>query len=131
RPRRARDGPVLDQIEEPSVDPQVASELRMERGSDQVLLAREDDPVLVPGLRCALAPRSQDRGRSDEDAVERRLEALDLEVGLERLPLAAEGIPIDSHVHQPEEFRPGLVRLDARVLRSEEHTSELQSLAYL
>src|SRR5207249_1996486 len=122
RPRRARDGPVLDQIEEPPVDPQIASELRMERGPDQVLLAREDDSVLVPGLRRAVAPRPQDRGRSDEDAMEWRLEALDLEVGLERFPLAAEGIPVDGHVHQPEEFRPGLVRLEARVLCEEDAT---------
>src|SRR2546428_11918682 len=76
----------LHEIEEPPVDAQIAAEFRMERGRDQVALSREDDPILVTGERRALAPGPQDGGRPNEDAVERRVEAIDDEGRLERLP---------------------------------------------
>src|SRR5439155_13771875 len=89
-PRRPRDRVVLDEIQEPTMNPQVPAELGVERGPDEVALSREDDPVLVPRERCAIAPRPQDRRGADEDAVERRVEPCHLKVSLERLAMAPE-----------------------------------------
>src|SRR5438132_3296717 len=92
----------------------------MKGGADQVSMTGEDDSILVPRQRRAIAPGPQDRGRPDEDAMERLLHALDLEVRLERLPLSTERVPVDGHVHEAEQPRLRLVRLDPRVLREED-----------
>src|SRR2546430_8317337 len=67
--------------------------------------SREDDPILVTGERHALAPGAQDGGGPNEDAVERRVEAIDDEVRLERLPLPPERVAVDRHVHEAEQDR--------------------------
>src|SRR5712692_6301490 len=85
------------------MDPQVPAQLRMECGRDQMSLAGQDDSVLVPRDRRASAPRPKDCRCADEDAVERGVESGDLEVGLERLALAAERVAVYGHVHEPEE----------------------------
>src|SRR5437016_5247001 len=110
----------LHEIEEPPVDAQIAAEFRMERGRDQVALSREDDPILVTGERRARAPGPQDGGGPNEDAVERRVEAIDDEVRLERLPLPPERVAVDRHVHEAEQLRLRFVGLDPRVLREED-----------
>src|SRR5881396_1428675 len=92
----------------------------MEGGPDQVSLTGEDDSILVPRQRRAIAPGPQDRGCSDEDAMERLLHALDLEVRLERLSLSPERVPVDGHVHEAEQPRLRLVGLDPCVLREED-----------
>src|SRR2546421_504435 len=70
----------LHEIEEPPVDAQIAAEFRMERGRDQVALSREDDPILVTGERRARAPGEQDGGGPEGDAVERRVQAIYVDV---------------------------------------------------
>src|SRR5712692_3786425 len=102
------------------MDPQVPAQLRMECGRDQMSLAGQDDSVLVPRDRRASAPRPEDRRRTDEDAVERGVESGDLEVGLERLALAAERVAIHGHVHEPKEPSLRLLRLAPRVFREED-----------
>src|SRR5437879_12261050 len=110
----------LHAIEEPPVDAQIAAGFLMERGRDQVALSREDDPILVTGERRARAPGPQDGGGPNEDAVERRVEAIDDEVRLERLPLPPERVAVDRHVHEAEQLRLRFVGLDPRVLRAED-----------
>src|SRR5439155_19313262 len=90
----------------------------MEGGPDQVSLSGEDDSILVPGQRRAIAPGPQDRGRPNENAMERLLHALDLEVRLERFSLSTERVPVDGHVHEAEQPRLRLVGLDPRLLRA-------------
>src|SRR2546425_8665776 len=110
----------LHEIEEPPVDAQIAAEFRMERGRDKVALSREADPILVTGEWRARAPGPQDGGGPNEDAVERRVEAIDDEVRLERLPLPPERVAVDRHVHEAEQLRLRFVGLDPRVLREED-----------
>src|SRR5207247_11392340 len=89
----------------------------MEGGPDQVSLTGEDDSILVPRQRRAIAPGPQDRGCPDEDAMERLLHPLDLEVRLERLSLSTERVPVHGHVYEAEQPRLRLVGLDSCVLR--------------
>src|SRR5881296_4729059 len=110
----------LHEIEEPPVDPQVAAELWMERGCDEVALPREDDSIPVAGEWRARPPRAQDRRRPDEDRVERRIEPVDDEVRLERFPLSPERVPVHRHVHEAEELRLRFVGLDPGVLREQD-----------
>src|SRR3989475_8803288 len=92
----------------------------MERGGDKVALKSEEEPILVTGEGSARARGAQDGGSQNEDAVERRVEAIDDEVRLERLPLPPERVAVDRHVHEAEQLRLRLVGLDPRVLREED-----------
>src|SRR5207247_1439994 len=67
RGRGPRDGPLLNQVEEAAVDPQVSAQFRMEGRPDEVSLTGEDDSIPVPRQRRAIAPGPQDRGCPDED----------------------------------------------------------------
>src|SRR5437870_1496246 len=69
--------------QEPRVDPEVAGQLRVERGADEMALAGEDDPLLERPDRFARSPGPRDLWGADEDAVKGPIEDGDLDVPLE------------------------------------------------
>src|SRR4051812_5874948 len=84
------------------MDAVVAGELRMERRRKDRALTHEHGLVIdaskyIDGLTGALDDR-----RSDEDAVERLVETVDSEVGLEAVDLAPERVAAHVHVEHAE-----------------------------
>src|SRR5262249_46690922 len=93
---------LLDQIEKECVEPRVVGELRMERGDEKASLAREHRMAVDLGEHLDVGPDLLDPRRADEDGAQRTVEAGDVEVGLERRDLAAEGVAPDGDVDEAE-----------------------------
>ncbi len=74
-------------------------EFRVEREREQMALLCEYDDVLQPTQGLAFPPNLSDGGGPDEDAS-RRADPVDLQLGLKRLLLPSEGVPINRHVHE-------------------------------
>ena len=89
------------------VEAGLAGELRVERRGDDVALADGDDPAVVEAgedVDVGAGPLD-DRG-PDEHGVDRRVaEDRHVELGLERVELAAERVALDGHVEQRQDRR--------------------------
>ena len=83
------------------MEPRVVGQLRMERGDEEAPLAREHRMPVVLGQHLDAGPDLLDPRRADEDGLD-PLAAGELEVGLERGDLAAEGVPAHREVDEAE-----------------------------
>src|SRR3954469_25322246 len=81
------------QVEEPRVDAGVVGELGMERRDEHSPLARQHRMTVVLGEDRHVGTGVLDPRRADEDAAQRRVLALDVEVGLEAVNLPPPGVP--------------------------------------
>ncbi len=79
----------------------VAGEFRVERGGEEVALASGDDGAIFEGGDGVGGEGGRiDARGADEDGVEgAALETFNIEVGLEAIDLAAEGVAVDGDVH--------------------------------
>src|SRR6187402_3333134 len=82
----------VDELEEEAVEAGVGGELGMEAGGDDGPLAHEHRFALVTGEHLDAGADGLDAGRPDEHAVERGVEAGDVEIGLEAGELTAEAV---------------------------------------
>ena len=71
-------------------------------GDEHAPLAREHRMAVVLGEDLDLGARVVDPRRADEHAAQRRVLALDVEVGLEAVHLPPPGVPRDLDVDEPE-----------------------------
>src|SRR3954447_21395892 len=108
-------GPV-DHFHEQLVHPVVACDLGVERSGQQVRLPDGDDPTDCltrgdPGDDLDVLPHLLHPRRSDEHRVEPLVEVAHVQIGLERVHLAAEGFAADHDVEPAD----GLLSSDARL----------------
>src|SRR5439155_884280 len=80
----------------------VARDLRMERGRQDAPLADEHGLAAPPCEHVYLRPDRGETRRANEDAEQRVVEGRCVELGLERVHLAAVGVPRDGDVEQAE-----------------------------
>ena len=104
----------MDELDEPGVEAPVRRQLGMEGGRHDAALADEHGVILVPGQHLdgradGLHPRGP-----DEHAVERLVEALDVEIGLEAVELAAVAVALDGDVEGTEAALVGAAVVDLR-----------------
>src|SRR5262249_38776737 len=90
------------QLEEPRVHAGVVGQLRMERGDEHPALPREHRMAVVFGEHLLARPGVLDPRRADEDAAQRRLLAVDVEVGLEAVHLPPPRVSRNLEVDEPE-----------------------------
>ena len=98
--------------------PAVAADLGMERGRHQGALTDRDDPtrggpVLHPGQHLDVVVDGLDPRRPDEDRSHRVGQPVDVEVLLEGVDLAAEGVAPHGDVQAADGLLPGRAVLDA------------------
>src|SRR5262245_59048602 len=93
---------LLHGVDEQLVQPRVRGQLRVEGGDEEPALAREHGPALDLGEHLDARPDLLDPRRADEHGAEWLVLAGDVEVGLERGDLAAEGIAPHAHVDEAE-----------------------------
>src|SRR3990172_1738776 len=77
--------------EEVLVEPRLPHQLRVERCHDQAPLLQDDRRALVACEHAHLGADVADDGRADEHAAHGVVDALDVQVGLERVDLPAVG----------------------------------------
>src|SRR4051812_5790559 len=93
---------LLHQFEKPLVHPRVVRQLRMERREQDVAVREENRPAVVLGEHLDVGPELVDPGGADEDAAQRLLVALELEVRLEARHLPAVRVPANRDVGPAE-----------------------------
>src|SRR4051794_6352381 len=91
-----------DRSEEELVHARIFRQLGVERGDEDVAVPQEHRLAVELGEDLDLRPELADARRADEDAAQRLVLACEVEVGLEARDLAAERVPVDGHVDQPE-----------------------------
>ncbi len=83
--------------------PGVIGQLGMEGGGEHAAVADRDRVAVVAGQNLDAGPVALDPGGADEDRAQRLVaDPLDLEVGLEALQLAAEGVAARDRVEEAE-----------------------------
>src|SRR3954447_19037226 len=107
-------------FEEQPMDPVVVGQLRMERGGEQRTLAHEHRMPVVRREDLDVVAGALDDRRADEDAVERRIELVDRQVGLEAVDLTPERVAADVDVEHAEALLVGAAVTYA--LRQEDET---------
>ena len=75
----------------------------MERGDEDILPLRRDDPLPHPAYNLDPGPDVLEERRPDEHPGERPVEPFDVEVRLERVNLTPEAVSLDERVHEPEQ----------------------------
>src|SRR5215218_10113656 len=93
---------LLHGFEEQLVEPSICGQLGMERGDEEAALAREHRMAVEAGEHLDLRAGLLDPRRADEHGAQRVAAARELEVGLERGDLAAEGVSAHAHVDETE-----------------------------
>ncbi len=84
---------------------QVVSELGVEAGGQDTSLTDHHHVLAHSGEGPAFPPGPGDCGRTDEDGVEGAVQALDIQVRLEGLALASEGVAVHLRLEEPQEPR--------------------------
>src|SRR6186997_3317719 len=90
------------EVEEPLVHARVVGQLRVERGDQDAALAQQHRLAVELGEHLDVSTHLRDTWRPDEDAPQRPLVAVEVEVGFEARHLAAVGVALDSP--------PGMIR---------------------
>src|SRR5436309_2058857 len=72
-----------DELQEPFVQPRVVGQFGMERGHEEPTLAREHRPPVDLSEHLDVGADVLDPRSADEDGMHRRVEACDVELGLE------------------------------------------------
>ena len=90
----------------------VVGELWVEGGRHDAALAHEHGVILVPGEHLDGRSHRLDPRRPDEHAVERRVEAVDVEIGLEAVELAPVAVALDGDVEGAEAALVGSAVVD-------------------
>src|SRR5512132_389995 len=85
------------------VEPGLTHELWVEGCHNEVVLLQDDGPVLEGSEHLDCIAHALDPGRADEHAAHPMLDPADVEVGFERVHLAAVGVAANGDVHQREE----------------------------
>ena len=80
----------------------VVGQLRVERGDEDAPIAREHRMAVDLGENLDVGPRVLDPRRADEDGAHGLVAVAQVEVGLERVHLAAERVPRGANVGEPE-----------------------------
>src|SRR5690349_4574237 len=80
-------------VQEELVDPRVVGQLRMERRDENTPLPREHRVPVDLCENVDLGARLRDPRRADEDSAHGLVAVADVDVGLEALDLAPEGVP--------------------------------------
>src|SRR4051794_28012825 len=94
--------PLPNLIQKELVDARVVGQLRMERGDEDAPLPREDRMTVDLGQHLDVGASVLDPRRTDEDGAHGLVAVTDVEVGLERVHLAAEGVAAGRDVGEPE-----------------------------
>src|SRR5258708_3974385 len=89
-------------VQEELVDPRVVGQLRVERGDEDPTVAREHGMPIDLGENLDVRPCILDPGCADEDRTHRLVAMTDIQVGFERVHLAAEGVAHDEDVGEAE-----------------------------
>src|SRR5690348_2240458 len=93
---------LLDRLQEQLVHPRILGQLRVERRDYEPPVAHQDRFAAVLREHLDFRADHPHARRTDEDAAQGRLVAVELEIGLEARDLAAVSVPLDVDVDEAE-----------------------------
>ena len=93
------------EVQEELVDARVVGQLRVERGDEDPPVAREHRMAVDLGENLDVGPRVFDPRRADEDGAHRLVAVAEVEIGFERVHLAAEGVPRGTECRRARDAR--------------------------